>query len=96
MFNLPRIGNALRPLTAALLGGLVWLCFAAIPAGAADPVKIGFKEPAPRQIGPNGEWRQTYFLFDTRRRGEGNQGHLYGTTLPPEQKGQLLEYLKTL
>ncbi len=39
---------------------------------------------------------QRYFLFDTRRRGEGNGGHLYGTTLPPEQKEQLLEYLKTL
>jgi len=25
---------------------------------------------------------------------EGNQGHLYSTTCPPEQKDQLLEYLR--
>ena len=39
---------------------------------------------------------QPFFLFDTRRRGEGNGGHLYGTTLAPEEKENLLEYLKTL
>ena len=33
---------------------------------------------------------------DTRRRGDGNGGHLYGTSLQPEEKDQLLEYLKTL
>lgn len=61
-----------------------------------DPVKVGFAEPAPRPIGPTGEMHQPFFLFDTRRRAEGNGGHLYGTTLPPEEKDQLLEYLKTL
>jgi mono/diheme cytochrome c family protein len=60
-----------------------------------DPVKVGFAEPAPRAIGPRGEMHQPYFLFDTRRRGEGNQGHLYGTQLPEEEKISLLEYLKT-
>jgi mono/diheme cytochrome c family protein len=61
-----------------------------------DPVKVGFAEPAPRAIGPNGEIQQPYFLFDTRRRGEGNGGHLYGTQLVDEEKQSLLEYLKTL
>ena len=36
------------------------------------------------------------FRFDTRERGNGNQGHLYGTTLSKEQVDALLEYLKTL
>ena len=61
-----------------------------------DPTKVGFKEPAPKPTGPTGELRQRYFLFDTRKRGEGNGGHLYGTTLTSTEKDQLLEYLKTL
>jgi mono/diheme cytochrome c family protein len=35
-------------------------------------------------------------LFDTRQRGNGNAGHTYGQQLTPEQKEDLLEYLKTL
>jgi hypothetical protein len=61
-----------------------------------DPVKMGFKEPRPRQVGPLGQWEQPYFLFDTRQQGNGNQGHSYGTQLSNEEKGKLLEYLKTL
>ncbi len=34
--------------------------------------------------------------FDTTLRGNGNGGHLYGTTLPTTDKLALLEYLKTL
>ncbi len=33
---------------------------------------------------------------DTRLRGNGNGGHVYGQELPREQREQLLEYLKTL
>jgi hypothetical protein len=61
-----------------------------------DPIRVGFKEPSPRQVGPQGEWRQPYFLFDTKQRGNGNQGHTYGTQLSEEDKRKLLEYLKTL
>ena len=61
-----------------------------------DPEKVGWKEPEPRALGPRGELHDTFFLFDTRRRGEGNGGHLYGTALSAEEKDQLLEYLKTL
>ena len=61
-----------------------------------DPVKVGFKEPPPRPVGPNGELYQPYFLFDTREKGNGNQGHTYGTQLSGEEKERLLEHLKTL
>jgi hypothetical protein len=61
-----------------------------------DPVKIGFKEPAPRPTGPNGTLTEPYFLFDTREKGNGNQGHTYGTQLSSQDKEKLLEYLKTL
>jgi mono/diheme cytochrome c family protein len=36
------------------------------------------------------------FRFDTRERGNGNQGHTYGTDLSPEEIESLLAYLKTL
>jgi hypothetical protein len=61
-----------------------------------DPINVGFKEPPLRQVGPNGELKQPYFLFDTRQQGNGNQGHTYGTQLPNEDKDKLIEYLKTL
>lgn len=35
------------------------------------------------------------FRYDTRVRGNGNGGHLYGTDLPPRDKAALIEYLKT-
>lgn len=37
-----------------------------------------------------------FFLYDTTLTGNGNGGHLYGTTLPAADKEALLEYLKTL
>jgi hypothetical protein len=54
-----------------------------------DPVKVGFdteSEPARRK-----GWR-----FETTERGNGNQGHAYGTTLADADKNALVEYLKTL
>ena len=36
------------------------------------------------------------FRFDVNDRGNSNAGHLWGTTLAPEEKKQLVEYLKTL
>ena len=35
------------------------------------------------------------FRYDTRLRGNGSQGHLYGTNLPPAKRLALIEYLKT-
>jgi mono/diheme cytochrome c family protein len=34
--------------------------------------------------------------FDTRQRGNGNAGHVYGRELPPADREALIEYLKTL
>jgi hypothetical protein len=50
-----------------------------------DPEKVGLNSS-----GPNG------FTFDTRRRGNSNAGHTYGTGLDKEQRLDLLEFLKTL
>jgi hypothetical protein len=54
-----------------------------------DPRNLGFDSQSE-------EARRTGFRFDTAERGNGNQGHLYGTDLAPRQKEALLEYLKTL
>ena len=35
------------------------------------------------------------FRFDTTERGNGNQGHLYGTNLDPDEIDALVEFLKT-
>jgi hypothetical protein len=55
-------------------------------------VGVGFRSTAPDDDCP--EHRVLH--FDTTLRGEGNGGHLYGTTLPEEDKNALVEYLKTL
>jgi hypothetical protein len=54
-----------------------------------DPVNVGFVTQGfdTRRLG----WRH-----DTAERGNGNQGHVYGTTLSASEKNSLLEYLKTL
>ncbi len=54
-----------------------------------DPKNIGFivQGEAAQRVG----WR-----YDTAVRGNGNDGHLYGTQLPSAKKSALLEYLKTL
>jgi mono/diheme cytochrome c family protein len=36
------------------------------------------------------------FRYDTNLQGNGNGGHAYGATLPPEDRHSLIEYLKTL
>lgn len=50
-----------------------------------DPEKVGFVSDEPAG-----------FRYDTSVPGNGNGGHLYGTTLSPEDKKALVEYLKTL
>jgi mono/diheme cytochrome c family protein len=51
--------------------------------------KVGFHSliPTTDQLG---------FLYDTGVRGNGNEGHAYGTHLPEQDKIALIEYLKTL
>jgi hypothetical protein len=54
-----------------------------------DPLNVGFitNLPAAKHLG---------WLHNTSERGNGNQGHSYGTDLSPADKNALLEYLKTL
>ncbi len=54
-----------------------------------DPTNVGFIAE-----GPQAEKVGT--LYDTTRKGNGNQGHEFGIDLPEEEKAALLEYMKTL
>lgn len=53
-----------------------------------DPVNGGFMAPLHKQNCKG-------FYFDTQVKGNGNQGHEYGTTLADNDKADLLSYLKT-
>ena len=55
-----------------------------------DAKNVGFISNLPSLEG------QPFFLYDTNLPGNGNFGHLYGTTLPADEKEALLEYLKTM
>ena len=54
-----------------------------------DYEKVGFVSSGP-------EAERLGFKYDTSAAGNGNGGHTYGTGLNPEEKEDLLEYLKTL
>jgi processive rubber oxygenase RoxA-like protein len=54
-----------------------------------DQERVGFVSTVPFANG------QTFFRFDTALPGNGNGGHLYGTTLPDADKRALVEYMKT-
>ena len=51
-----------------------------------DTQKVGYREPPPGEPA---------FLFDTRKPGNGNMGHEYGTDLGERDRLDLIEYLKT-
>jgi hypothetical protein len=54
-----------------------------------DPVNVGF-------VTSGFDTQRHGWKHDTTVRGDGNQGHTYGTTLPNAEKNALIEYLKTL
>ena len=54
-----------------------------------DRDRVGFVSTVPAAGG------RTYFRYDTAVAGNSNAGHLYGTTLDPEDKRAIVEYLKT-
>ena len=54
-----------------------------------DPVRVGFVTN-----GAAAEREATF--FDVRLPGNSNAGHVYGTTLPADDKRALLEFMKTL
>ena len=53
-----------------------------------DQKRLGFVSGVAAEKG------RSYFLYDTSLPGNGNQGHLFGTQLSPEEKDALVEYLK--
>ena len=53
-----------------------------------DPVDLGY-------VSAGSDAEAVGFLYDTRLRGNGNGGHLYGTGLPEASRQALIEYLKT-
>ena len=71
---------------------------APLPGGAAvvfytgydvyDWKNVGFVSSGPAA-------RREGFRYDTRVRGNGNEGHMYGTDLPAAQRLAIIEYLKT-
>jgi mono/diheme cytochrome c family protein len=68
------------------------------PAARPDTFYIGYDVYDYENVGfvtrgPEAE-RQGWF-FDTTRRGNGNGGHVYGTSLSESEKAAMLEYLKT-
>ncbi len=54
-----------------------------------DQERLGFTSNVVAEKG------RKYFLFDTKLPGNGNQGHLWGTQLSPEEKDAIVEYMKT-
>jgi hypothetical protein len=54
-----------------------------------DPERVGFDSFSD-------EAKRTGTHFNTRDKGNGNKGHIYGTELPEQEKEALVEYLKTL
>ncbi|MFN3199705.1 MAG: cytochrome c [Bradymonadia bacterium] len=55
-----------------------------------DQAALGFMSDSPTQ------GNRVLFEFDTKKPGNGNGGHLFGTDLPDEDRRALLEYLKTI
>jgi len=54
-----------------------------------DQMKVGFVSDVAEADG------RTYSRYDTSIPGNGNSGHLYGLSLPDEDKRAVVEYLKT-
>ncbi len=54
-----------------------------------DLDRVGFVSSGPEAAAEG-------FRFDTAEKGNGNAGHIWGTTLAPDEKSALIEYLKGL
>lgn len=101
----PYLHNASVPSLRALLTDLddrpdVFSLKDAGEAKRFDRNDVGLKAPTrgsrehkflQRQASSGARW-----VYDTSRNGQSNEGHLFGTKLPPADKQALLEYLKCL
>jgi mono/diheme cytochrome c family protein len=56
-----------------------------------DQANVGFVSSVPGEGGDSG---RTFFRYDTALPGNGNGGHVYGTTLPEADKRAIVEYMK--
>ena len=54
-----------------------------------DPARVGFLTDVASENG------RRFFRYDTSTPGNGNAGHVYGTTLADEDKRAIVEYMKT-
>lgn len=65
------------------------------PADRPKIFMMGSREYDSKKIGYRTD-KADGFAYDTARKGNSNQGHPFGTTLKPEEKEDLMEFLKTL
>ncbi|ATY31093.1 c-type cytochrome [Sphingomonas psychrotolerans] len=92
----PYLHNGSVPTLAALLAPMTRPVRFMVGGHALDFVGVGLKLEA------NGAYPPGYRPFsqpariDTRDAGRSNHGHLFGTTLPVEERAALIEYLKLL
>ena len=69
------------------------------PAERPDAFHIGYDVYDWKDVGfvsSGSAARREGWPYDTSVRGNGNEGHLYGTQLPSAQRLAIIEYLKTL
>ena len=66
------------------------------PAQRVPKFWVGSREFDPAAVGNVYAKGPERTLLDTTLPGNSNAGHAFGTTLPEDQKLDLLEYLKTL
>jgi mono/diheme cytochrome c family protein len=66
------------------------------PANRATRFTVGGRDFDPALVGFPADVTGTGYVLDTTLPGNSNAGHEFGTTLPDDQKSDLIEYLKTL
>ncbi|MBA3499073.1 MAG: cytochrome c [Myxococcota bacterium] len=66
------------------------------PAQRSTQFWVGSKEFDPAKLGYSTAWEDGAVLLDTTQVGNGNGGHLYGTSLSEADRMAVLEYIKSL
>ena len=66
------------------------------PEQRSKKFAVGRREFDPQNVGFQSAAVPGTFTFDTSLAGNSNSGHVYGTTLSPEDRQALLEYLKSI
>ena len=66
------------------------------PAQRPTQFHVGNQSFDPVHVGYSTEQTSSSVLFDTTKLGNGNGGHVYGTTLTDAERYALVEYMKSL